>query len=117
MKLFVDYMDPQGEYCGAGAACTVDPSLPIGVLTAVVFLNAVGQGEGARTRRVFHVEGGRFLPEDTLEDCDVGDLDTLIIVNTDDLALHVATKLLTSWWTNGGAARRCPTYTPHQLRC
>ncbi len=106
MQLFVDFVDRSGKYRGARDACTVDPSLPVGVLTAVVFLNAVGHESSSTRRRVFHVEGGRFLAEDRLDEAGVEELDTLIVVNTDALPFHVPRVLATRWQSIGGTARR-----------
>ncbi len=108
MQLFIDYVEPTGVYRRAKATCTIDPGLPLGVLTAVVFLNAVGQQAQAESPRVFHVEGNRFLSAFTLADCAVDERDTLVVVNTDDPDIRAA-QLVQRWWARGGAHRRCGT--------
>jgi len=111
VQLFVDYLDAAGEYTSAKSACSVDPALPVSILIAPVFLSAMGHTTASPARRVFHVEGGRFLDASTLSECEVDELDTLIIVNGDTLTRHEHKNLRHRWWTTGGAIRRCGDMT------
>lgn len=116
MHLFIDHVDPSGTYISARATSTVDPSLPVGVLTSAVFLSATGQ-RPVEYRRVFHVESGRFLGSTSLHACEVGERDTLVIVNCDVAEFCDDQLLMRSWWQKGGPSRRCARPAAPQQWC
>lgn len=111
MQLFVDTMDGSGRYRGARAPCMVDPYLPVGVLGDLMSLDA---GARAVTPVVFHVESGRLLDDQHLCGEDIGELDTLIVIDVTSAPCHER-LLLRHWQLSGGAARRCSHATLHAL--
>jgi len=106
MQVFVDFVGPAGVYSAGSEPCTVDPALPIAVLTAPVFLSAVGQPSASARCRVFHLEAGRFLDEPSLGETAVRELDTLVVVNTAHGCAHTPDVLTTYWQVAGGDTRR-----------
>ncbi len=106
MQLFVDFVGPKGVYEPGREPCTIDPAMPVAVLTAPVFLDAVGQSSASEECRVFHLEGGSFLEEPLIGDAHVSDLDTLVVVNSDHENVRAPELLATCWDVAGGGARR-----------
>lgn len=106
MRIFVDFVDPSGTVTSSREPSTVDGSMPLEILTAAIFLDASRQGDPVAGLRVFHVEGGRFVEEDDLDGAGIGELDTLMVVNTDDHRFHVREALASLWVRRGGSTRR-----------
>jgi hypothetical protein len=106
MLLFVDFIDADGRYRASSEAAFMAPSMPVAVLTAVVFLEASGLGDAAEDCRIYHVEGARFLSSETLDEAGVDELDTLIVVNCDEAEVTAQDELGLSWQAHGGTARR-----------
>jgi hypothetical protein len=106
MRVFVDFVDPSGSFSTCSEPSTVDEHLPLDVFTTAVFLDAVRKGGAAPRVRLFHIEGARFLDGGDLGEAEVGELDTLIVVNTEDHRFHVAEALASLWVRRGGSTRR-----------
>lgn len=106
MQLFVDFVGPKGVYEPGREPCTIDPAMPVAVLTAPIFLDAVGQSSASRECRVFHIESGGFLDEMLIGDSCVAELDTLVVVNSDQECVRTPQLLATYWEVAGGNARR-----------
>lgn len=107
MRIFVDYIEPNGRYRASDSACTVARSMPLCVLTAPVFLEAARAGSPTPECRVFHADSGRYLDEEAdLATAGVDERDTLIIVNIVEAVFRDPLALIARWRAAGGLDRR-----------
>lgn len=103
MLVYVDFVSPLGLYRAGRHPATVDPSMPLGVLCAAAFLEASGAGPRADACRLFHLEGDRFIGAGKRAG-ELGELDTVIVANTDDLRFADRRELVRRWQRHGQRA-------------
>jgi hypothetical protein len=106
MRIFVDFIDIWGDYDVTGQPSSVDRTLPLAVLMSPVFLEASGHRVRTNELRLYHVESSKFYTVDDVATAVIDDLDTLIVVDTEDERYHVPEALASLWVRRGGSARR-----------
>jgi hypothetical protein len=106
MRVFVDFVRSAGLYEAAREPSWVEADAPTRMLTAPGFLKSAGVEMIAAHRRLYHVERGAFLPFASFADDGVADLDTLVVVNSDDPLFDELRVVEALWQVTGGPERR-----------
>lgn len=106
MRIFVDFIDIWGDYDATEQPSTLDRTLPLAVLLSPVFLDASGHRVRTAALRLYHVESSTFFTAGDVGGAVIDDLDTLIVVDTEDERYHVPEALASLWVRRGGSARR-----------
>ncbi len=109
MLIFIDYfrrgVGLEGCYRNSAAPSWIHPNMPVDVLTGAVFLDAQYSVELANSVRLYHVERGEFIDANRLAETQVSLLDTLVVVNNDELA-HDDSRVLDRMWQLAGCGSR-----------
>jgi len=104
MELFVDFIGPDDRYRATGA-CFAAPALPVAVLGSAAFVEASHRAV-AGAHRIFHVEGSRYVVEESLAAAGVGSYDSVVVVSPIDGVFPAPDEVRLRWFAAGGVARR-----------
>jgi len=85
VQVYIDFIRATGLYEAAATASWMEANAPTSMLTAPGYLRSFGFNLLANKRRLYHVEGQRFLTGESFRDAGIGDLDTVVVVNSDAL--------------------------------
>ena len=106
MQLFVDILGTSGTYRAANDPSWVDPAMPTCVMTGTAFLEAAGEHSRQIICALYHVERSEFLTVRRFSEAQVMELDTIVIVNSDDARFLGERAVDRLWWNAGCAQRR-----------
>lgn len=106
MQLFVDFLGSSGTYRAAKDPSWIDPAMPTCVLTATAFLEAAGEDGRESFCALYHVEQSEFLSVTRFSDASIMELDTIVVVNSDDARFVAEGAIDRLWWKQSCAERR-----------
>lgn len=106
MQLFVDFLGASGTYRAAADPSWIDPAMPTCVLTGTAFLEAAGEIGRNTICALYHVERSEFLTVSRFSEASIMELDTIVVVNSDDARFLAERAVDRLWWNEGCAERR-----------
>ncbi len=84
----------------------MEANAPTSMLTAPGYLRSFGFDLLANKRRLYHVESGQFVDGSTFRKAGVGDLDTVVVVNSDALIYDSVASIEDLYRSSGAVDER-----------